>query len=173
MKSGVTGAGAGVAGVTPPKRIGDENLAKASLRFSRLKIITPSDAARLKELAYLLDKGASFNVRLLRRSVRDGVTRIFVLRREERIAASATAVVFSTPTGRHCRIEDVVVDGTLRGLGLGREIMTRTLAALAKEGIEDVELTSRPSRLAAQALYRSLGFEKRETDVFKLQLNSD
>lgn len=142
---------------------------KPAFVFSRLDALSAADAVRLAELSRQLDGDASFDVKLLRRSMRTGVTRIFVLRDAGRIVAGATAVVFSTPTGRHCRIEDVIVDEAMRGLGLGREIMARVLTALRRTGIGSVELTSRPSRVAARTLYRSLGFEKRETDVFKLE----
>ena len=91
------------------------------------------------------------------------------MRRRERIAASATVVRFSTPTGTHCRIEDVVVDERLRGKGVGRKIMERTLSALCDAGVAHIELTSHPSRVAARALYRSLGFKPRKTGVFELR----
>ena len=83
--------------------------------------------------------------------MRTGATLIFVLRSGARIVASISAGRFSTPTGAHCRLEDVVVDEKRRGRGLGREIVERALAALHELGVEQVELTSRPSRVAANA----------------------
>ena len=101
-----------------------------------------------------------------------GTTSVFVLRRRSRIVASATAVRFSTPTGSHCRIENVVVDERMRGRGLGREIMEKTLDALRAMNVSHIELTSHPSRVAARALYRSLGFKPRKTGVFELRLSA-
>ena len=68
-----------------------------------------------------------------------------------KLVASISAGRFSTPTGAHCRLEDVVVDEKRRGRGLGRKIVERALAALHELGVEQVELTSRPSRVAANA----------------------
>ena len=96
-------------------------------------------------------KGAKGDAYAIRRSMRTGATLIFVLRSGARIVASISAGRFSTPTGAHCRLEDVVVDEKRRGRGLGRKIVERALAALHELGVEQVELTSRPSRVAANA----------------------
>ena len=62
-----------------------------------------------------------------------------------------------------------MVDERFRGRGLGRKIMEITLAAMRKAGVASIELTSHPSRVAARALYRSLGFKPRKTGVFELR----
>ena len=138
--------------------------------FRRLDRISRADAETLGRLALQLSPSARFDAVALRRSIRQGSTNVFVLRLGGRIAASATAVRFSTPTGAHCRIEDVVVDERMRGRGLGRGVMQKTLDALRAMKVTHVELTSRPSRVAAKALYRSLGFSPRDTGVFELHL---
>ena len=136
----------------------------------RLDVISPADAIRLGELAMQLSPGARFDAASVSRSVRRGETAIFVLRIRSHIVASATAVRFATPTGLHCRIEDVVVDEKSRGKGLGRRIMQGTIDALRTANVTHVELTSRPSRVAAIGLYRSLGFIQRKTGVYELAL---
>jgi len=141
-------------------------------RFERLSDIDAGDGAALKQLARDLDPDSTFDLARIRSSIRHGTSSIYVLRRRTVIVASATAVRFSTPTGNHCRIEDVVVDERYRGMGLGRQIMTKTTEALAREGVAGIELTSRPSRIAANALYKSLGFSQRKTNVYALQLQS-
>lgn len=140
--------------------------------FGQLSELTPADEADLKRLVGQLAPDAATDFSALRSSIRGGTTSVFVLRRRSRIVASAAAVRFSTPTGRHCRIEDVVVDERMRGRGLGRKVMEKTLAALKAMDVRHVELTSRPSRVAAQALYRSLGFTQRKTNVMELDLCS-
>jgi ribosomal protein S18 acetylase RimI-like enzyme len=83
------------------------------------------------------------------------------------ILGSMTLVVFPIPTGIRAWIEDVVVDGDARGRGVG-EALNRTALDLARElGARTVDLTSRPSREAANRLYRRLGFEPRETNVYR------
>jgi len=143
---------------------------RSPAEFELLDGISQKDEADLRRLAGQLSPDASFNPAALRSSIQSGATSVFVMRRRSRIVASATAVRFSTPTGTHCRIEDVVVDERLRGNGLGRKIMENTLAALREAGVTRVELTSHQSRVAARALYRSLGFKPRKTGVFELRL---
>ena len=138
--------------------------------FSRLEDVTDADARSLAALSLQLSPAARFDVHALRNAVRQGATLVFVLRRRSRIVASATAVRYSTPTGDHCRIEDVVVDERLRGKGLGRMVMEGALNAMRAMNVRHVELTSRPSRVAARSLYRSLGFTPRKTDVLELEL---
>ncbi|HMK96481.1 MAG TPA: GNAT family N-acetyltransferase [Acidimicrobiales bacterium] len=88
------------------------------------------------------------------------------------IIGMLTLVTFRLPTGVRAWVEDVVVDGSLRGRGTG-EALTRAALELAGErGAVTVDLTSRPSREAANRLYQRLGFEPRETNVYRLKLPS-
>jgi ribosomal protein S18 acetylase RimI-like enzyme len=90
-----------------------------------------------------------------------------------RIVGSMTLVVFRIPTGVRAWIEDVVVDGAARGQGVG-EMMNRAALDLAiGRGARTVDLTSRPSREAANRLYRRIGFEERETNVYRYVRPSD
>ena len=139
------------------------------LQFERLSEISATDGKALRRLAALLNPAAAFDLPSLRRFVRNGTTEIFVLRDGADLAAAATAVRFTTPTGSPCRIEDVVVDKKHRGKGCGRRIMTEVLDALRRDGVAGIELTSRPSRVAANALYQALGFARRETNVYEFQ----
>ena len=147
-------------------RPGDAAARSRAFRFERLSEISAADGKALKRLTALLDPAATFDLPSLRTSLRHGTTSIFVLRHRTAIVASATAVRFPTPTGRHCRIEDVVVDERHRGKGLGRKLMEHTIAALRESDVRGIELTSRPSRVAANALYKSLGFAQRKTNVY-------
>jgi ribosomal protein S18 acetylase RimI-like enzyme len=75
--------------------------------------------------------------------------------------------VFRIPTGVRGWIEDVVVDSSMRGRGVG-ELLTREAMRLAFErGAETIDLTSRPSREAARRLYEKMGFVVRDTSVFR------
>lgn len=65
-------------------------------------------------------------------------------------------------------IEDVVVDKKYRGIGLGRKITTKLIEAGARLGMKFIDLTSRPQRERANKLYRSLGFKKRATNLYRL-----
>lgn len=83
------------------------------------------------------------------------------------IYGSMTLVVFTIPTGVRAWIEDVVVDEQARGKGVGA-LLNQTALDMAKDmGATTVDLTSRPSREAANRLYQRLGFEARETNVYR------
>ncbi len=87
------------------------------------------------------------------------------------VLGTMTLVVFPIPTGIRAWIEDVVVDGDARGRGVGAALNTEALALARRLGARTVDLTSRPSREAANRLYRRLGFEPRETNVYRFQLD--
>lgn len=83
------------------------------------------------------------------------------------IVGSMTLVVFRIPTGVRAWIEDVVVDGDARGKGVGAVLNETALELAASLGARTVDLTSRPSREAANRLYQRLGFVLRETNVYR------
>ena len=92
---------------------------------------------------------------------------MLVAREGEAIVGVLTLLVFRIPTGTKARIEDVVVDESARGKGVG-ETLTREALRLAQEaGAVHVELSSHPSRAAANRLYRRLGFAARDTNVYR------
>jgi ribosomal protein S18 acetylase RimI-like enzyme len=86
------------------------------------------------------------------------------------IVASLTLAMFRIPTGRRAWIEDVVVDAAQRGKGIGEALTREALRVAQEAGATTVDLTSRPSREAANRLYQRIGFEKRETNVYRYTL---
>lgn len=96
-----------------------------------------------------------------------------LLARDEngRIVGSMTLVVFRIPTGVRAWIEDVVVDGDARGQGVGEKLNLRALDIARSLGAKTVDLTSRPSREAANRLYQRIGFVARETNVYRRSLD--
>ena len=87
------------------------------------------------------------------------------------IVGSLTLAVFRIPTGVRAWIEDVVVDSSARGKGVGEALSRGALRLAVEKGARTVELTSRPSRAAANRLYRRLGFVERETSVYRYTLS--
>jgi ribosomal protein S18 acetylase RimI-like enzyme len=88
------------------------------------------------------------------------------------IVGMLTLVTFRIPTGVRTRIEDVVVDSAGRGRGVATELTRAALEIAAASGAHTVDLTSRPSREAANRLYQHLGFVSRETVVYRYELPS-
>jgi len=78
-----------------------------------------------------------------------------------------TLAIFRIPTGVRARIEDVVVDDTVRRSGAGRALVQGAIDAAIDAGARTVDLTSRPSREAPHNLYKSMGFEERATCVYR------
>ena len=98
-------------------------------------------------------------------------TTVFVARLGDAIVGTLTLVVFRIPTGVRAWIEDVVVDDAARGRGAGEALTRAALAKAAELGAKTVELTSRPSREAANRLYLRLGFAARETNLYRYDLD--
>ena len=92
---------------------------------------------------------------------------LLIARFEDRIVGILTLVTFHIPTGIRAWIEDVVVDADARGKGVGEALNTFALAEAKRQGVTTVDLTSRPSREAANRLYQRLGFKARETNVYR------
>lgn len=98
-------------------------------------------------------------------------TTILVARGDDSaVVGTLTLVVFQIPTGIRAWIEDVVVDEATRGQGVGEALIRAALDEAAEAGAKTVDLTSRPSREAANRLYQRLGFEPRETNVYRMEL---
>ena len=97
-------------------------------------------------------------------------TVLFVARVDGRILGSLTLAFYRIPTGLKAWIEDVVVDADARGHGVGELLSLAALDEARSRGAKDVNLTSRPSREAANRLYQRIGFHRRETIVYRFTL---
>ena len=86
------------------------------------------------------------------------------------IVGLLTLALFRIPTGMRGWIEDVVVDGAVRGRGVGSALVRAALERARGAGCRTVDLTSRPSREEANRLYVRLGFSLRETNVYRYEL---
>ena len=83
------------------------------------------------------------------------------------IVGTLTLVVFRIPTGVRAWIEDVVVDEAARGQGVGQALTAAAIGIAGEKGARTVDLTSRPAREAANRLYARMGFELRDTNVYR------
>jgi len=102
--------------------------------------------------------------------VQSSSTTLLVAKVDNEIVGSLTLVCFAIPTGVRAWIEDVVVDQAFQGRGVGESLTTRAVAIARECGAQSVDLTSRPSRDAANRLYQRLGFSRRDTNVYRLSL---
>lgn len=100
----------------------------------------------------------------------EAITQFLAREGDGRIVGVATLAVFPIPTGRRAWIEDVIVDEGSAGQGIGALLTTAMLDHARSLGCVSVDLTSRPSREAANHLYKKLGFQRRETNVYRITL---
>jgi ribosomal protein S18 acetylase RimI-like enzyme len=104
--------------------------------------------------------------------LRDDRVRVIVGTSDGRVVSTATLTLLTTLTdGLVGRVEDVVVSEAARGSGIGRKVMEALHDEARRCGVVQLDLTSRPGREAANALYQSLGYERRETNVYRLTLD--
>jgi ribosomal protein S18 acetylase RimI-like enzyme len=122
------------------------------------QLSSSAPAMTLEQLSDLLDSSA--------------VT-LFVATHEGRTVGMLTLALFPIPTGIRAWIEDVVVDADARGLGVGALLTTTAVEHAKHLGAVTVDLTSRPAREAANALYRKVGFAQRETNVYRFLIENE
>lgn len=105
------------------------------------------------------------------RLVASEATTVLVARVQGRIIGTLTLVVFPVPSGTRARVEDVVVDEAARGQGAAAALTDAALELARAAGARTVDLTSRPSRAAANRLYERSGFQRRESTVYRFVLD--
>ena len=98
---------------------------------------------------------------------------LFFAERAGEIVGMLTIGEYLAPTGRKVWIEDVVVDEAMRGRSLGRMLVEHAITYSKTTGGGTLMLTSRPSRIAANKLYRSCGFEPKETNMYRMSLDAE
>lgn len=96
--------------------------------------------------------------------------RLWIAKDEDLIIGSLTLIWYHIPTGTRACIEDVVVHQDYRGQKFGEKLVRHALDEAMKLGLTKIDLTSRPDRIAANNLYQKLGFKKRETNCYRLDI---
>jgi ribosomal protein S18 acetylase RimI-like enzyme len=103
--------------------------------------------------------------------VRDASSTLMVARSDHgKIVGALTLTVYRLPTGIRSIIEDVIVDTSARGQGIGDALMKSAINLARKKGAHNISLTSNPMREAANRLYLRVGFKKRETNAYQMKL---
>ena len=86
------------------------------------------------------------------------------------IIGMLTISIYRVPTGLRSIVEDVVVDPEFRRRGMAQGLLQAAIHSAHEAGANGVALTSNPKREAANLLYQSMGFEKRETNSYFYRL---
>lgn len=107
----------------------------------------------------------------LKQLLTENNSNLFIARSEDfQIIGILTLNIFNIPTSRKAYIDDVVVDNNAQGKGIGRMLLDTAICYARKQKVSQIDLTSNPSRIAANKLYQKIGFKKRETNYYRLQL---
>lgn len=138
--------------------------------IEELNSYTSQDLADLDSLIHELSATSFCNEELLNNALNDANVHVYVLRDEGQIVATGTLCIKHTLEFTIADIESVVVSSKCRGRGYGKELMTAMIEAAMKKNVHHIQLTSNPARLAANQLYQELGFERYETNCYKMML---
>ena len=138
--------------------------------ITELTEYSPADLQDLEALMHELSSRGTCTESQLCAVIEDGNSHLFILRESGHIVACATLCVFRAPSSVKASIEDVVVHADYRGQGLGRMLLDRLLYEARALSPIEVQLTSKPARVAANRLYQSMGFQRKETNVYRLSL---
>ena len=130
----------------------------------------PQDLADLDSLMHELSATSFCNEELLNNALNDANVHVYVIRDEGHIVATGTLCVKHTLEFTIADIESVVVSSKCRGRGYGKELMKAMVEAAKKMNVHHIQLTSNPARVAANQLYQELGFERYETNCYRLLL---
>lgn len=124
---------------------------------------------RLEELLnQLTPQPSTLSEQTLRAVLDDSASRLYLLEEENRVVGMLTLGIYHSPTGSKGWIEDVVVDDACRGRGYGRMLVAHAIEEARKAGVAQLMLTSNPLRVAANKLYQAMGFERKETNCYKM-----
>ena len=143
------------------------------MRIVELTSLSEAQVLDILALMRELDPEISVTSSMFQRAVEAAGTHFFAaLEDDGHVMGCASLCVFDSPTGRKASVEDVVVSSSCRGRGIGRQLVEAILDFARRElAPVEIHLTSRPHRVAANELYRSLGFQQKETNVYRLGIS--
>ncbi len=138
----------------------------------RIEAATEATHELLEALHQLLPqlnpKLPHLTIEKLQAVIADPAATVLVAHEGEAIRGVAVVLTYTTPSWRKARIEDVVIDESVRGRGVGKALVERCIELARERGAEVVELQSAKWREVANSLYPSLGFELRESNLYRL-----
>ena len=135
-----------------------------------LSCFSLQDLADLDALMHELSATSYCDELLLSNALDDSNVHGYVIRDEGHIVAPATRCVKHTLEFTVGDVESVVVSSRCRGLGYGKALMRGVVEAARSLGVDHLSLTSNPGRVAANGLYREMGFVRYETNCYKMVL---
>lgn len=138
----------------------------------KITIVDSFDSSLVEPIGRMLQQltgtKTTFDEEQLRIIIRDMSCRLFVARSQGEVVGMFSLCTYSSPSMRKIWLEDVVVDSAARGRGIGRAMVAYAINFARQIAPCCLMLTSSPHRIEANALYRSMGFEPKQTNLYKM-----
>ena len=144
---------------------------KDNMEIQELHNYTQAQFEDLKQLIAELSDRVNLTQTDLMLVLKDCNCHLYVILESERIIGCATLCIFHSPTGTKASIEDVVVSSAYHGQHLGKQLMEYVLEQAKAFAPIELHLTSNPMRVAANKLYQSIGFQKKETNCYQMTIS--
>jgi N-acetylglutamate synthase-like GNAT family acetyltransferase len=136
----------------------------------RLNSYCSHDLADINVLMHELSATSYCDEDLLCNALKDANVHVFVIREEGHIVATGTLCIKHTLEFTIADVESVVVCSKYRGRGYGKELMTAMIDVAKNLNVHHIQLTSNPKRIAANQLYQNMGFERYQTNCYKMEI---
>lgn len=144
-------------------------MSQSTASIETLRTLSAEDCAALERLLAQLSTSAKFDEARIQAMLDHDAADLIVARAGGTIVGMATLVVVPLPSGIRGHVEDVVVDSSMRGRGIARQLLETVTARATERGLRTLDLTSRPARESALRLYESVGFVRRDTSVLRFE----
>lgn len=145
----------------------------ADITIEILSKFSQEDAERIRALASQLGPGFQLlNDTDIKEIISSPVTNILVARdpKDQKIVGMATLAVYRIPYVKKAYLDDFIVDESFQGQGIGSKLLKAVLDHAKEQEASYVDFTSTSTRVAANKLYEKFGFKKRDTNVYRLDL---
>lgn len=143
------------------------------IKIFQLKEAIKKDLADINRLLPQLSvESSAFSLSDLKNILSQPNLIFLVAKDSERIIGMGLLFLFQKAQGLNATIENVAVDETYRGRGIGKFLMNSLIDEARKKQVSHIDLTSKPQRAAANELYKKLGFEARDTNAYRLKLKA-
>jgi ribosomal protein S18 acetylase RimI-like enzyme len=142
------------------------------IKIEQLKIFSTDIAKELNNLYVQLNPGSkNLSEEEINKVIEGTANRIIVARTEDnKIIGMMTLIIVEAFSSKKGLFEDLVVDGNYQKKGIGTKLVNEAIRIARQEGIRRIDFTSNPERVAANRLYEHLGFKKRNTNVYRIEL---